>query len=231
MHFHLPKPLHGWREFAGEVGIIVIGVLIALGAEQVVESILWRHKVEQAEVRLRADLTDDTSFASQYEILTPCANAYLDRMQTDLLKHDSADMGRLYQLGPPFVGEPWKVVAWENATASQIGDHMSTERFQVYEEAFRGADLLRDFNLRNRNDYAAAMTGRFALPADTKTTADELAAVERLRTYITIGRNIAKNDLINRSAHVGVTLTPDVVDFYRKQAAKCTALLGPARSR
>jgi hypothetical protein len=32
MHFHLPKPLHGWREFAGEVGIIVLGVLIALGA-------------------------------------------------------------------------------------------------------------------------------------------------------------------------------------------------------
>ena len=37
MHFHLPKPLHGWREFVGEVGIIVIGVLIALGAQQVVE--------------------------------------------------------------------------------------------------------------------------------------------------------------------------------------------------
>lgn len=39
MHFHMPKPLHGWREFAGEVGIIVIGVLIALGAEQVVETV------------------------------------------------------------------------------------------------------------------------------------------------------------------------------------------------
>lgn len=22
MHLHLPKPLHGWREFAGEIGII-----------------------------------------------------------------------------------------------------------------------------------------------------------------------------------------------------------------
>ncbi len=42
MHFHLPKPLHGWREFVGEVGIIVIGVLIALGAEQVVEWVHWR---------------------------------------------------------------------------------------------------------------------------------------------------------------------------------------------
>ena len=33
MHFHLPKPLHGWREFVGEVGIIVIGVLIAAGMQ------------------------------------------------------------------------------------------------------------------------------------------------------------------------------------------------------
>ncbi|HLY07323.1 MAG TPA: hypothetical protein VKR31_16375 [Rhizomicrobium sp.] len=32
MHFHLPKPLHGWRAIFGEVGFIVFGVLIALGA-------------------------------------------------------------------------------------------------------------------------------------------------------------------------------------------------------
>jgi hypothetical protein len=42
MHFHLPKPLHGWREFGGEVGIIVLGVLIALGAEQIVESLFQK---------------------------------------------------------------------------------------------------------------------------------------------------------------------------------------------
>ena len=231
MHFHLPKPLHGWREFAGEVGIIVIGVLIALGAEQIVENILWSHRVQQSEVRLRADLKDDSSFASQYEILTHCADAYLERMQTDLLKHDESDMARLYKMGPPYVAEPWKVVAWENATASQIGDHMPTDRFQVYEEAFRGADLLRDFNLRFRDDYAAAMTGRFALPADTKTTADELAAVERLRAYITVGRNIAKNDLVKPSARLRVTLDPEIVDYYRQQAEKCSALLGPPRSQ
>ena len=27
MHFHLPKPLHGWRDFLKEVGIIVLGVI------------------------------------------------------------------------------------------------------------------------------------------------------------------------------------------------------------
>ena len=34
MRVKLPKPLHGWREFAGEVGVVVLGVLIALAAQQ-----------------------------------------------------------------------------------------------------------------------------------------------------------------------------------------------------
>ena len=42
MRFFLPKPLRGWRQFAGEVGIIVIGVLIALSAEQVVQDLNGR---------------------------------------------------------------------------------------------------------------------------------------------------------------------------------------------
>jgi hypothetical protein len=47
MHFHLPKPLHGWREFVGEVGIIVVGVLIALGAEQLVHDFQIRSDVRE----------------------------------------------------------------------------------------------------------------------------------------------------------------------------------------
>ena len=55
MHIHLPKPLHGWREFVGEVGIIVMGVLIALGAEQVIEAVHHRSQVHDAVAKLRAE--------------------------------------------------------------------------------------------------------------------------------------------------------------------------------
>jgi hypothetical protein len=47
MHIHVPKPLHGWRALAGEVGIIVIAVLIALAAEQAVEALHWRSQAHQ----------------------------------------------------------------------------------------------------------------------------------------------------------------------------------------
>ena len=56
MHFHLPKPLHGWREFAGEVGIIVLGVLIALSAEQLAHDIEAHRRAAQAEARIRDEL-------------------------------------------------------------------------------------------------------------------------------------------------------------------------------
>ena len=60
MRFHLPKPLHGWREFAGEVGIIVLGVLIALGAQQIVQNVhdgeVKRETVRAARAEVAAGL-------------------------------------------------------------------------------------------------------------------------------------------------------------------------------
>ena len=47
MRFQLPQPLHGWRVFAGEVGVIVLGVLLALGAQQVAEDLQMRSEVRE----------------------------------------------------------------------------------------------------------------------------------------------------------------------------------------
>ena len=59
MRFNLPKPLHGWRKFVGDVGIIVIGVLLALGAEQVVQRVHDREGVAQLRNALKGELADD----------------------------------------------------------------------------------------------------------------------------------------------------------------------------
>lgn len=53
MHIHLPKPLHGWRALVGEIGIIVVGVLIALSAEQFAEFMHNRGQVRQGEEALK----------------------------------------------------------------------------------------------------------------------------------------------------------------------------------
>ena len=54
----LPTPLHGWRAFAGEVGVVVLGVAIALGAGQLAEAINWRMQVSDARGALGTELAD-----------------------------------------------------------------------------------------------------------------------------------------------------------------------------
>jgi hypothetical protein len=55
MDIHKPKPWHGVREFAKEIGTIVIGVLIAIAAEQAAEALHHRALAREMTEKLRAE--------------------------------------------------------------------------------------------------------------------------------------------------------------------------------
>src|SRR3954471_18215516 len=59
MDIHKPKPWGGWRELLKEIGTIVVGVLIALGAEQAVEWAHWQGEVRDGRERLREEISFD----------------------------------------------------------------------------------------------------------------------------------------------------------------------------
>jgi hypothetical protein len=72
MHFHLPKPLHGWREFVGEVGIIVLGVLIALAAEQVVQNFRDHRVATQTRDSVTDEIDNDLTALQLRKSAEPC---------------------------------------------------------------------------------------------------------------------------------------------------------------
>jgi hypothetical protein len=119
MHFHLPKPLHGWREFTGEVGIVVIGVLIALGAEQVVEDFRNAAQLRQAEQRMTAEIRDDDlpqAFARA--AIGTCNDSQLNDIERAVEKRDRDEIARFSSsYNPPF--RTWDDDAWKAALASQ----------------------------------------------------------------------------------------------------------------
>ena len=223
MDIHKPKPWHGLREFLKEYLIIVLGVLTALGLEQFVDGLHWRHKVDQAERNMRVEVERDRTDAAQYAILAACTDAYLDRVRDDLLRHDQVDLARLYQLGEPFITEPWTATAWEAAVASQIGDHMATDRFLNYAEAFRRADLMKEVQFRLRDHFVAAMVGRFDLPGG-QGQADQLTAVEGLRRDIALARVIT-HDFIANTDELNIAPDPKGVAIYQRKAEVCIAKL------
>lgn len=81
MHVHLPAPLHGWRAFAGEVGIIVLGVLIALGAEQIVAAAHQRQEGIQAEGIIRNEIGLNLGRLQSRTEIHACVARRIDELQ------------------------------------------------------------------------------------------------------------------------------------------------------
>ena len=72
MHFHLPKPLHGWRELFGEVGVIVIGVLIALGAEQLIQTVHERRLADETRDVIKGEFNANLTSLALRRRAEPC---------------------------------------------------------------------------------------------------------------------------------------------------------------
>lgn len=77
MHFHLPKPLHGWRALIGEVGIIVLGVLIALGFGQLAQTLHDRTTADEARDAVRAEVRENLWWLERREAHESCVEHIL----------------------------------------------------------------------------------------------------------------------------------------------------------
>ena len=86
MHFQLPKPLHGWRAFGGELGIIVLGVLIALGFGQLAQSLHDRSSASEARNAVRAEVRENLWWIERREAHERCVEQTLSEVDDVLTR-------------------------------------------------------------------------------------------------------------------------------------------------
>jgi hypothetical protein len=131
MHIHVPKPLHGWREFAGEVGIIVLGVLIALGSEQLIETIRIRREVSQFRSAVTAELaTDLASYRYRIE-QEPCVKRRLRELRVWLdAERSGTALVPVGEIGRPSLYSLLSSV-WKSSNPD-VMNHLSLETRERY---------------------------------------------------------------------------------------------------
>jgi hypothetical protein len=140
MHIHLPKPLHGWREFLGEVAIIVLGVGIALGAEQIVEAAHWKSVVEAEGQALEEEVQGNQGALMVRVLMQPCIDRRLAELAKVFRRHDTGEPLQLVApIGRPTVFTGSKSTL-EMATADQSLSHMPVARKQAIFNAYGAYD-------------------------------------------------------------------------------------------
>ena len=164
MEIHKPKPVHNWREFLSEVGVVVLGVCIALAAEQVVDWLRWRSEAAKANEAIATELSYNLQGAIQRLRVETCVEARLDALSSIL---DSAvKTGNLPPLGD--IGKPpsrlWRSGVWEGVISSQVVTHFSRERQTDLASIYKVVERLSDTGPEERqmwdNLYAMVGPGR-----------------------------------------------------------------------
>ena len=164
MHIHLPKPLHGWREFLGEVGIIVIGVLIALGAEQLIEQVHQGRLRVEAQEAINAEINRNLDTLRRRAEVQRCIDARLGEVEALLTTTPlDAALPRPLWIGRPQV---WNVseTRLNAATSGARTALLSGEQQAAYGEVYSGFRVL-DEAQRIEQLAWARLRGLETLPA------------------------------------------------------------------
>ena len=81
MKLSMPKPLHGWRAFAGEVGVVVLGVLLALGAQQIAETLNERSEAAETRSTLTGEIEESLAVLELRRAAQPCIDRRLKELR------------------------------------------------------------------------------------------------------------------------------------------------------
>jgi len=136
MDIHRPKPVHNLREFLGEIAIIVIGVLIALGLEQAVEAWHWHEEVAAERAALKAEELDGRTLVLLRQQLQPCVDRRLAEVRILLQRHhDRQPLGIIGPIDRPD-GSGITLGSWQMALAGQGLAHMPLREKLALSEHF-----------------------------------------------------------------------------------------------
>jgi hypothetical protein len=123
MEIHKPKPIHNWRDFLKEVGTIVLGVCIALAAEQGVEWWHWHSQVAQARKAIATETATNISYGIRRMRFAPCLEKRLDDLSH--IVDEASRTGTLPPVGElgDFTNNIWATGEWNSLMASQTASH------------------------------------------------------------------------------------------------------------
>ncbi|QNM83517.1 hypothetical protein H8M03_04070 [Sphingomonas sabuli] len=142
--FRSVRPLDGWRRFFGEVGIIILGVLVALGLGAIATEIGWRREVATSRDALAYEIGTGVGQGQLHVAKAPCVERRLDELGRIVM--DAERTGRLPPVGSIELPgwHTWDSGVWESAVAAQTANHFPRDEAQGIVVFYGFVDILRE---------------------------------------------------------------------------------------
>jgi hypothetical protein len=155
MRFGIKRPIGFNTNFAREVLIITIGVLIALGLEQVASGMRERQRVHDILASMKEELSAANAVFRIRLDASSCIDSKLDAI--DAILDDRQSAGPWSSVGrPPFYFS--SSGAWNSDVADLLSRHIGAAQFRNYGLAYKGVQQFSDAATDEQNYWAMLQT-------------------------------------------------------------------------
>ncbi len=193
------SPSMGWKAFWSEIIIVVLGVMIALAANEAVENWNWQKKVATGELKLQREAATNFNFAAEQAAAAPCIAAQLDALLKRLLSSgDVLDPAPIFN--DAFTGEfvyriptrPYVQSAWQavnnDGTASHMDDWRQHMSAQLYSQ---NTDLIERTRTKTAVHRVRSLILSIPIPLNQSTRAILLAELLEQKGHLRLQSLIA----------------------------------------
>jgi hypothetical protein len=190
------RPAKGWRAFAGEVGVIVLGVLIALGAQQAAETVNERREAAETRATLTNEIKETLAVLELRRVAQPCIDRRLKEVRAIIDQWGRA--GRFKT--PRWVSQAtWFAVGTARFDAAQSAGRLA---LMPSEEQYRLGLVVG--NLRSFQDIQSKEIEAWGILRMLQTGSDALSASDRTEIRVALQEASTLNYLAK--IRVGQTL-------------------------
>lgn len=182
------NPPNGWRAVVWELGIVTLGVLVALGAQQWVEERSWRAKVIQSREAIRDELAKHYSWSVEWRVVAPCLLAQIDALQQRIERSgDRLDPAPVFSDGAisQFVlrmpSKDYAHGAWQAAISDGVAPRFDPKLRSELNDHYSQAATVQDESVRNTEEFTSLRTLGRAIPLDPMVRYTLLERLDALR--------------------------------------------------
>ncbi len=182
------SPSMGWRAFWSEILIVVLGVVIALAANEVVQNWNWRIKVKDAEARLQGDVAWAFLWSAERSAGQPCVDAQLATMARAVV-----ESGETLQPFPVATAlnvqrvvympnRGWRFPVWGALLADGTAPHFDASRQALFGHISDGLALSRESQAEERRLGGRLLLMRDSIVLDPGVRSSLLADINQMRS-------------------------------------------------
>lgn len=231
------SPSMGWRAFWSEILIVVLGVVIALAANEAVSEWNWQNKVKEARTRLQGDITWSFLWSAERFATYPCVDAQLAALSEDVLQSPETMKPfpvKVYSTVTDIVripSRPYRFPVWATLVAEGTASHFPIQQQALLNRISDGMAQARENEVDSRRLMGRLLVLRHSMALDPTLRAELLTRIEEIR-YITGYQALTAQQYMRWIADAGMAPPVAVVDAFldhRNQQVSVADFSGTAK--